>query len=91
MQTLAYILIATVDAILMALQIAMFIRAILSWFMDEGGNKFSAFLYAITEPVIIPVRALCDRMGWFQDMPLDIPFFITYMLLAMISAGLSMM
>lgn len=91
MQTLAYILIATVDAILMALQIAMFIRAILSWFMDEGGNKFSAFLYAITEPVIIPVRALCDRMGWFQDLPLDIPFFITYMLLAMISAGLSMM
>ncbi len=91
MQMLAYILIATVDAILMALQIAMFIRAILSWFMDEGGNKFSAFLYAITEPVIIPVRALCDRMGWFQDLPLDIPFFITYMLLAMISAGLSMM
>ena len=91
MQTLAYILIATVDAILMALQIAMFIRAILSWFMDEGGNKFSAFLYAITEPVIIPIRALCDRMGWSQDLPLDIPFFITYMLLAMISAGLSMM
>ena len=91
MQTLAYFLIVTVDAILMALQIAMFIRAILSWFMDEGSNKLSAFLYAITEPVIIPVRALCDRKGWFQDFPLDIPFFITYILLAMISAGLSMM
>lgn len=91
MQTLAYFLIGTVDAILMALQIAMFLRAILSWFMDEGSSKFSAFLYAITEPVIIPVRALCDRMGWFQDFPLDIPFFITYILLAMISAGLSMM
>lgn len=91
MQTLAYFLIGTVDAILMALQIAMFIRAILSWFMEDGENKFSAFLYAVTEPVIMPIRILCDRKGWFQDLPLDVPFFITYILLAMISAGLSML
>ena len=89
MQTFAYILISTVDAILMALQIAMFIRAILSWIPGLEENKFSNFLYTVTEPVIMPIRALFDRMGWFQNSPLDAAFFVTYILLAVISTCLT--
>lgn len=76
-----------VNVIISLLQIAMFARAILSWFIDpmnEGG--IVAFLTALTEPVIIPVRALCAKMHWFEGMPLDVPFLITVLLLAMIQS-----
>ena len=40
---------------------------------EESG--FSAFLVGVTEPFVFPFRVLFDRMGWFQDIPLDVPFF----------------
>ena len=76
-----------VNVIISLLQIAMFARAILSWFIDpmnEGG--IVAFLTALTEPVILPVRALCAKMHWFEGMPLDVPFLLTVLLLAMIQS-----
>ncbi len=81
-----------VNVIISLLQIAMFARAILSWFIDpmnEGG--IVAFLTALTEPVIIPVRALCAKMHWFEGMPLDVPFLITVLLLAMIQSLIGML
>lgn len=69
---------------LMALQTAMTLRAILSWFM-MGGNKFMDFLYAITEPFVYPVRALFQRMNWLQGTPIDFSFMITYLLISLIS------
>ena len=80
-----------VNVIISLLQIAMFARAILSWFIDpmnEGG--IVAFLTALTEPVIIPVRALCAKMHWFEGLPLDVPFLITVLLLAMIQSLIGM-
>ena len=68
--------------------IAMLARAVLSWFPDGGQNGFGAFLYVITEPFIMPVRGLCNRLGWFRGMPLDMPFLITSLFLLMISSGL---
>ena len=38
-------------------------------------------MYVVTEPIIMPIRALCNRFGWFQGMPLDMPFFLTMILL----------
>ena len=73
---------------LMALQTAMTLRAILSWFM-MGGNKFMDFLYAITEPFVYPVRALFQRMNWLQGTPIDFSFMITYLLISLISLFLS--
>ena len=88
MQTIAIILAGTVNALLMVLQFAMLLRAIMSLFFDES-SSFAAFLVAITEPVIMPIRMLFDRMEWFKSSPLDVPFFVTYMLLAIISSLLS--
>lgn len=66
------------------MQTALLARAILSWFDMEMEWKISAFIYAITEPVIYPIRAFCQRMGWFQGMMLDIPFLIAMILLALV-------
>ncbi len=69
--------------LLTAIQLAMLVRAILSWFpMDD--NKFTDFLYGITEPVIYPVRMLFEKMNWFQNLPIDISFMVTYLLLTIV-------
>ena len=73
MDILIEIVRSTVYILVSVLQTAMFIRAITSWFpMGEG--KFINFLYALTEPVVFPVRVLFDKMGWGSELPIDIPF-----------------
>lgn len=59
--------------LLSALQLAMLLRAILSWFPMDS-NKFVDFLYGVTEPFIYPFRALFQRLNWFQEMPIDMAF-----------------
>lgn len=81
MQFLLVLLQNTVVLILTALQLAMLVRAIMSWFPGDS-NKFENFLYAITEPLIFPVRKLFERFNWFQGLPIDISFFVTYLLLS---------
>ena len=85
MQTVVLIFAYTVNAVLMAFQFAMLLRVILSLFAEDGGGRFYEFLCAFTEPIIMPLRLLFERMGWFQNSPLDVPFFVTYLLVAIIS------
>ena len=61
-------------ALLSVLDIAMFARAILSWIDPRGDGPMASFLYAITEPIILPFRKLFDKMNWFVGSPIDMPF-----------------
>ncbi len=84
---MAYVLhiVSTVVVLLLsAVQLAMLLRAILSWFVMDS-NRFTDFLYGITEPFIYPVRLLFERMGWFQNLPIDISFMVTYLLLSLVT------
>lgn len=67
---------------------AMLIRAILSLFMAED-SAVAGFLYTITEPVIMPIRRLLEKLNVFQGLPIDISFLITYLLLSAIGSILS--
>lgn len=69
--------------LLMAVQLAMLLRAILSWFPMDS-NRLTDFLYGITEPFIYPIRLLFERLNWFQSLPIDMSFMITYILLSVI-------
>ena len=69
--------------LLSGIQLAMLLRAILSWFPMEP-NKFTDFLFGVTEPVIYPVRMLLEKMNWLQGLPIDMSFMITYLLLSVI-------
>lgn len=73
----------TVVIALSVLQLAMLIRAIMSWFPLES-NAFENFLYTITEPIILPVRRLFIYFNWFQNLPIDMSFFVTYLLLSVL-------
>ena len=76
----------TVRILLIALQLLMLGRAILSWLPLEEENPVENFLFSLTEPVIAPVRALIDRFGWFEGLPIDMSFFITFILLSVLTA-----
>lgn len=85
MNEFAYIVIRIAVILIWVLQAAMFVRAILSWIPGSDENKFGDFLYALTEPVIAPVRAVLDRIPLFQGFPVDMSFLITYLLLSVLS------
>ena len=65
------------------LMLAMTVRAILSWFYD-GDGVFIRFLYVFTEPAIMPLRKLFYKMNWFQDVPIDVSYGSTYIVLMLI-------
>ncbi len=72
-----------------ALQFAMLIRAILSWFPLSDDNKIEAFLFGVTEPLIYPIRVLFEKFDSMRNIPIDIPFFVTYLILTVLSVMLS--
>ena len=78
-----------VDLILTAVLFAMLIRALLSIFMMGEESKFAMILYYFTEPFIIPVRMLLQKLNLFQGTPLDMSFFLTSILLAMVQTVLA--
>ena len=84
-QYITYVVVTLVRTLLYALEIAMFLRALLSWFPIDEESRLMSFLYTITEPVIPPIRALLYRLNLFQNSPLDVSFFITYVIIALLS------
>ncbi len=86
MSVALYLIQQTAITLIGFLEIAMFARAILSWFDQTGESRISAFLFTITEPIIFPIRALCEKMHWFEGIPIDIPFMLTYLVLILLQA-----
>lgn len=84
MHQIYYVVSVTVRYIIAAIQFMMMGRAIISWFPIDEDNPIVTFLYAVTEPIIIPVRSLLEHFGWFQGLPIDMSFFITFILLSII-------
>lgn len=79
----------TAVAIISFLELAMLVRAIMSWFPFGEDNKIGYFTYVITEPFVIPVRNVLERFEFVRNFPVDIPFFATFLLLAVIEALIS--
>ncbi len=86
-----YVLIRCVLIFIDVASIAMLGRAVLSWFTMGEQTKIGAFLYVVTEPLIMPIRNLCNRFGWFQGLPLDMPFLFTVVFLSFVGLLLQSM
>lgn len=52
------------------LALAVFFRAILSWFVRDPYNPIVQVLDAITEPILQPLRQIVPRMGMIDITPL---------------------
>ena len=84
MVLIVYIVTNIVRCLIVALEFAMFLRALLSWFMPGNDNAVTEFLYTVTEPVIMPVRTVLERFEAIRNLPIDISFFATYLLLILV-------
>lgn len=80
------IIVISAKALLFTLEVCMLIRAILSWLPIKEDNPFLLFITMVTEPIVMPVRALFAKLNWFQDIPIDASFFAAYLLLTVVSA-----
>ncbi len=72
------------NAVLTALLLAIFARAIISWFPGAAGSPFKAMLDQITEPVLMPIRRFMPRMG-----ALDLSPMIAILIIILIQSVLS--
>ena len=72
-----------------AIDIALLLRAVMSWLDPMGEWGIRGFLIAVTEPVILPFRALCAKKHWFEGSPLDFPFLMTVFALMILQMFLS--
>lgn len=81
MSAVLYVLARFVYYLVVGLQLCMFVRAITSWIMPDEDNKLTSFVYSVTEPLIYPVRSLLERIPAVRDMPFDISFMVTFLLL----------
>ena len=67
----------------------MLARALMSFFMMGEESKLSLVLYYFTEPFILPVRKLFEKLGLFQGTPMDVSFFFATLLIGMVQALLA--
>ena len=89
MEAALYVLRTAAFYFLMALLAAMFVRAIFSWLPLGGDNVIENIAYAVTEPFIIPVRFLLERIEWVRNAPLDVSFFVTFLIISLLFDAVS--
>ncbi|MCX6023206.1 MAG: YggT family protein [Chloroflexi bacterium] len=66
--------------------IAIFVRALLSWFPIGGENPLSVFLVQITDPILLPLRKIIPAVMMFDLTPM-----IAMLLLQVLTPQLAMM
>ena len=84
---------STVLLLIGAIQLCMFISAILSFVSPPTGDvgPIRGFIMTVTDYVTYPVRCLLDRFEWARRTPIDLSFLITYLLLSLLSTIFSLL
>ncbi len=59
-------------------------RAVVSWLPVDMGNPIVSFLYAVTEPVLAPVRKLLFKIPALQSIPIDFSIIVVFLLLSVL-------
>ena len=62
----------------------MIARMLLPLFVNPEDSGAYKIAFAISEPVVIPVRLVMAKMDVGQNSPLDIPFTVSYFLIIII-------
>lgn len=75
-----YVVYQTLSIFYTIVEYAFLIRAVLSWFMNEEGLIYSLCV-VLTEPIIVPMRCILERFHLFEDLPIDMSFFFSCILI----------
>lgn len=80
-----YVIVQCILMFIYVVDIAMLARMIVNLLFFGEQTRIGSFLFVVTEPFIMPIRALCNRFGWFQGLPMDMPFFLTSVLMMLLT------
>lgn len=86
MEIVIYLLGRIFYYLLAALELLMFVRAILSWFPAAPEGRLSDFIFSVTETVVTPMRLLLDRFSWTRRVPVDLSFFGTFLVIILLQS-----
>ena len=78
-----YVLQTFTGLVLSVVYFSLLIRSLLSWLMEEE-SKIEKFMIFITEPFVMPVRALMVKFNILQDSPVDFSIFFTSIILMLL-------
>ena len=83
-----YTLVNLVKILVLILQVLMFGRAVMSWITmgEDEENRLYKFLFYTTEPIVLPIRNLMNKIEFFNNIPIDMSFMAALILLYLISA-----
>ena len=79
------LLMGTVHALISIVQLCFLVRAILSWTPMREDHPILLLVSMVTEPFILPFRALFERLGWFRNSPIDLSFFFGFILVSILA------
>lgn len=83
MTELILILSSTVAVFITALTYLILARVLLQLFVSDDSKAFQ-FCYAVTEPVLSPVRDALSHIDVLADSPVDFSAFVTIILLTLV-------
>lgn len=84
MRSVLNILAMTVDKLLTAVIIFMFIRMFMSFFASDEETPSKSFVYSVTEPFLMPVRSVLMRFDFFASSPIDFSMTISCFLILLL-------
>ncbi len=80
-----YTLIKALDVLLYIIEIALVIRAVLSWIPNiSRENPLIVLISRITEPVLSPVRALIEKSSFGRNSMIDISPLIVFLIIEVV-------
>jgi uncharacterized protein YggT (Ycf19 family) len=82
------ILAKTVSVALSVVSYAMIGRMLIPLFKNPLDSKLYHFLFAVTEPFVIPVRKLFEKFNIGQNSPIDWSFTAAYLIIILIQGFL---
>lgn len=71
-----------------ALDIALLIRAVLSWFDPDEEGLICRFVSTLTDPLLAVCRKLLDLTSIKNDGPFDLSFFLAIILISVLRMSL---
>lgn len=81
----------TVEAALTVLELAVFIRCLMSFLAPDSDSFFSRLVFTITEPFLAPIRALFDKIPAMANMPLDFSPIVLVVVISIVFELLTLM
>jgi YggT family protein len=80
MHTLYYAIIKLIEV----LELLILVRVFLSWVPNIRQNQIVRFLYAVTEPMLAPIRTLIERSSFGRNMMIDFSPIVVFILLGIL-------